>query len=125
MNQRLRIYTRGTSLNSLGELSSVYTQSGSVWGRAKHYVDGQRIVSDKEKPQHKVEVVARHFSGTTGDQIEYNGYRWEIEGVRRNYRSSVINIIANRLYPEAAKYYLQPNGTNFYLTPSGDKYLQP
>ena len=125
MNQRFKIFTRGSSLNSYGELSETFTQGSSVFGRARHYTDGESLVSRKHRPLHKVEINARHFSGSIKDQVEYLDYRWEIEGVRRSHRSGVIKIIANRLYALASGFYLQPNGINFYLTPSGNKYLQP
>ena len=124
MNQRFKIYTRGSSLNSYGELSETFTQGSSVFGRARHYTDGESLVSNKHRPLHKVEIHARHFGGGIKDHIEYLDYRWEIEGVRRSHRSSVIKIIANRLYAIVKGKYLQPNGTNFYLTPSGNYYLQ-
>jgi len=98
MNQRIKIYSRQSSINSYGERSDTYAQSGSVFGRAKHSVSDESLLSDKHQPIHKLEVTARHFSGTSGDQIEYAGYRWEIEGARRKHRSNNIKIIANRLY---------------------------
>jgi len=96
-----------------------------VFGKARHYTDGESLVSNKHRPLHKVEIKARHFSGNTKDHLEYLDYRWEIEGVRRSHRSGFIRIIANRLYAVVARKYLQPNGINFYLTPSGNYYLQP
>jgi len=125
MNQRFKLYTRGSSLNSYGELSDTFTEGSSVFGKARHYTDGESLVSNKHRPLHKVEIKARHFSGNTKDHLEYLDYRWEIEGVRRSHRSGFIRIIANRLYAVVAKKYLQPNGINFYLTPSGNYYLQP
>lgn len=125
MNQRFKVYTRGSSLNSYGELSDTFTEGSSVFGKARHYTDGESLVSNKHRPLHKVEIKARHFSGNTKDHLEYLDYRWEIEGVRRSHRSGFIRIIANRLYAVVAKKYLQPNGINFYLTPSGNYYLQP
>ena len=127
MNQRIKIYSRQSSTNSYGEQSDVYAQSGSVFGRAKHSVSNESLVSDKHQPTHKLEIASRYFSGTSGDQIEYAGFRWEVEGVRRRYRSNNITIIANRLHVAVAEilYYLQPDGSSYYLQPSGDKYLQP
>jgi len=125
MNQRFKLYTRGSSLNSYGELSDTFTEGSSVFGKARHYTDGESLVSNKHRPLHKVEIKARHFSGNTKDHLEYLDYRWEIEGVRRSHRSGFIRIIANRLYAVVARKYLQPNGINFYLTPSGNYYLQP
>jgi len=125
MNQRFKLYTRGSSLNSYGELSDTFTEGSSVFGKARHYTDGESLVSNKHRPLHKVEIKARHFSGNTKDHLEYLDYRWEIEGVRRSHRSGFIRIIANRLYAVVAKKYLQPNGINFYLTPSGNYYIQP
>lgn len=127
MNQRFTILTRQSSLNSLGELTSSYVETSKAFGRAKHVVSGTRLVNERPHPQHKVEIVARNFPATTGDQISYNGYIWEIEGVRRRHRSNNIDIIANRLHLAEVEllYYLQPDGTSFYLTPAGDKYLQP
>lgn len=127
MNQRFSILTRQSSLNSLGELTDSYVQTSQAFGRAKHTVDGSKMVNNRPRPQHKVEIVARNFPATTGDQIEYAGYRWEVEGVRRRHRSSNITVIANRLYAAVADiaYYLQPDGSSFYLTPTGDKYQQP
>lgn len=125
MNQRFTILTRQSSLNSLGELTDSYVATGKVFGRAKHTVDGTKTVNNRPRPQHKVEIVSRNFSATTGDQMEYNGYRWEIEGVRRSRRANNITVIANRLHAAAALYYLQPDGSSYYLTPAGDKYTQP
>lgn len=127
MNQRFKIYTRTSSLNSYGEESNAFAYASSVWGRAKHSVSDDALMSGKHQPSHKVEFVARSFPATTGDQIEYAGYRWEVEGVRRRHRSNNVTIIANRLHEAVvtALYYLQPDGTSFYLTPAGDKYLQP
>jgi len=127
MNQRIKIYSRQSSVNSYGEQSDVYAQSGSVFGRAKHSVSDESLLSDKHQPTHKLEVTARHFSGTSGDQIEYAGFRWEVEGVRRKHRSNNVTIIANRLFTAVREiaYYLQPDGSSFYLTPTGDKYQQP
>ncbi len=84
-------------------------------------------MSFKNKPISVIHITARNFSGTTGDEIEYSGYRWEIEGVRRKHRQNNITIIANRLRKvvPAIEYYIQPDGSSFYLTPTGDKYLQP
>lgn len=127
MNQRLSVYTRTQTLNAYGEKSNGYTLSGSVWGRVKHKAPGESLVSSKHKAIHNIEITARNFTGTNGDEIEYNGYRWEVEGVRRKYRQNNITIIANRLHKVVAaiEYYLQPDGSSFYLTPTGDKYLQP
>jgi|15BtaG_2_1085339.scaffolds.fasta_scaffold00719_11 hypothetical protein len=127
MNQRAQIYARQTSLNGYGEKSSVYSLLGSVWGRIKHKAPGESLISSKHKPVHNIEITARNFGGSTGDELEYNGYRWEVEGVRRRHRSNNIQIIANRLYSTAniIKYYRQPDGISSYLQPGGDKYLQP
>ncbi len=121
MNQRIKIYSRQSSINSYGEQSEVYTESGSVFGRAKHSASGESIASDKHNPTHKLQITARHFSGTSGDQIEYAGYRWEVEGVRRRHRQQNITIIANRLH-EALSFYVQPDGLSFYNTPTGNRY---
>ena len=127
MNQRFIILTRQSSLNSLGELTDSYVETGKVFGRAKHTVDGTKAVNNRPRPQHKVEIVSRNFPATTGDQIEYAGFRWEVEGVRRKHRSNNVTIIANRLFTAVrdVAYYLQPDGASFYLTPTGDKYQQP
>lgn len=98
MNQRFTILTRQSSLNSLGELTELYVQTGKAFGKAKHSVSGTKLVNERPRPQHKVEIVSRNFPATPGDQIEYAGYRWEIEGVRRKHRSNNITIIANRLH---------------------------
>ena len=127
MNQRFTILTRQSELNSLGELTSSYVETSKAFGRARHVVDGTSLVNERPHPNHKVQIVSRNFPATTGDQISYNGYIWEIEGVRRRHRSNNIDIVANRLHPVVAElfYYLQPDGVSLYLTPDGDKYLQP
>lgn len=127
MNQRFKIYTRTSTLNSYGEQTDAFALASSVWGRARHSVSDDTLTSDKHQPVHKIEFSARSFPASSGDQIEYAGYRWEVEGVRRRHRSSNITVIANRLYSAVADiaYYLQPDGSSFYLTPTGDKYQQP
>ena len=71
-----------------------------------------------------IQITSRTFSGTEGDEIEYNGYRWEVEGVRRKHRQNNITIIANRLHASIS-YYFQPDGTSLYTSPTGDDYIQP
>lgn len=127
MNQRFEIYTRTSNLNSYGEQTDSFVYASSVWGRARHSVSDDSLASDKHQPVHKVEFSARSFPASSGDQIEYAGYRWEVEGVRRRHRSNNVTIIANRLHAAVRQiaYYLQPDGASFYLTPTGDKYQQP
>ncbi len=127
MNQRMELFTRGVSVNSYGEQDATYTTGGSIWGKVKLMVADEKLLSSKEQPVHGMSIVARFFSGTAGDRIEFNGYRWEIDGVRRSHRSGNISITANRIHAIAAtiEYYLQPDGLSFYLQPGGDKYLQP
>ena len=125
MNQRMELFTRGTSINSYGEQTDEYTTGGSIWGRVKRSVSDEGVKSSKEQPAHSMSVLARFFSGTTGDRIEFDGYRWEIDGVRRSHRSGNISITANRIHAIASGYYLQPDGLSFYLQPGGDKYIQP
>ncbi len=98
MNQRFSIFTRTSTLNSYGEKTDAFVFASEVWGRAKHSVSDDSISSDKHQPVHKIEFKARSFPATTGDQIEYAGYRWEVEGIRRRHRSNNITVIANRLY---------------------------
>ena len=124
MNQRLSIYTRSQSLNTYGERSSTYTLSGYVWGRVKHKIGKEPLTSSKMQADSNIQITSRTFSGTEGDEIEYNGYRWEVEGVRRKHRQNNITIIANRLHA-AISYYLQPDGTSLYTSPTGDDYIQP
>ena len=125
MNQRMELFTRGVSVNSYGEQDATYATGGSIWGKVKLMVADEKLLSSKEQPVHGMSIVARFFSGTTGDRIEFNGYRWEIDGVRRSHRSGNISITANRIHAIASAYYLQPDGLSFYLQPGGDKYLQP
>ena len=126
MNQRFKIYTRTQTLNDYGEKTDAFNYASSVWGRAKHSVSDDSLVSDKHQPIHRVEFEARSFPASSGDQIEYAGYRWEVEGVRRRHRSNNITVIANRLYAAVASYYLQPDGSSYYLQPDGSSYyLQP
>ena len=127
MNQRMELFTRGVSVNGYGEQDATYTTGGSIWGKVKLMVADEKLLSSKEQPVHGMSIVARFFSGTAGDRIEFNGYRWEIDGVRRSHRSGNISITANRIHAIAAtiEYYLQPGGLSSYLQPGGDKYLQP
>lgn len=127
MNQRLELYTRGVSINSYGEQDATYTTGGSIWGKVKLMVSDEKLLSNKEQPVRSMSIIARFFDGTTGDRIEYDGYRWEIDGVRRSHRSGNISITANRIHAIAPvlEYYLQPDGLTYYLTPTGDKYQQP
>lgn len=125
MNQRMEIFTRGASINGYGERTDEYTTGGSIWGRVLRSVADDGVTSSKEQPVHSMSVMARFFTGTTGDRIEFDGYRWEIDGVRRSHRAGNISITANRIHAVVASYYLQPDGISFYLQPGGDKYLQP
>ena len=127
MNQRLELFTRGVSINSYGEQDATYTTGGSIWGKVKLTVSDEKLMSNKEQPIRSMSIMARFFSGTTGDRIEFDGYRWEIDGVRRNHRAGNISITANRIHAIAAavEYYFQPDGLSYYLQPGGDKYLQP
>ena len=124
MNQRMELFTRGVSIDSYGEQDATYTTGGSIWGKVKLMVADEKLLSSKEQPVHGMSVMARFFSGTTGDRIEFNGYRWEIDGVRRSHRSGNISITANRIHA-TIEYYLQPDGLSFYLQPGGDKYRTP
>jgi len=98
MNQRMELFTRGTSINGYGEQTAAYTTGGSIWGKVKLKVADEKLLSSKEQPVHGMSVMARFFSGTTGDRIDFDGYRWEIDGVRRSHRSGNISITANRIY---------------------------
>tara|TARA_R110000823_G_scaffold297453_1_gene417573 strand:+ start:77 stop:379 length:303 start_codon:yes stop_codon:yes gene_type:complete len=97
MNHRIAIYARTATLNAYGEQSDTYSLSGSVWGRVKHSAGDESVLSGKENAAQEINIVARNFSGTTGDEIEYDGYRWGIEGVRRKHRQLNTTITANRL----------------------------
>ena len=125
MNQRFKIYTRTSTLNSYGEKTDDYIYASSVWGRARHSVSDDVLQSDKHQPIHKVEFNARSFPAASGDQIEYAGYRWEVEGVRRKHRSNNVTIIANRLHRALDRFYNQPDGSSLYVAPSGEFYQQP
>ena len=119
---RLQIYAKSSAINSHGE--SELTTSFLRYLRVKLMVADEKLLSSKEQPVHGMSVMARFFSGTTGDRIEFNGYRWEIDGVRRSHRSGNISITANRIHA-TIEYYLQPDGLSFYLQPGGDKYRTP
>lgn len=125
MNQRISLFSRSASLNSYGEQSDSFTSSGSVFASVKHKATSEKFDSGQHRIIHKATAIARHCSIGAGDEVEYSGYRWDVEGVRRSHRAGNIKIELNRLYKLAAGFYLQPNGINFYLTPSGNKYLQP
>lgn len=125
MNQRINLFSRSASLNSYGEQSDSFTSSGSVFASVKHKATSEKFDSGQDRIIHRATAIARHCSIGAGDEVEYAGYRWDVEGVRRSHRAGNIKIELNRLYKLAAGFYLQPNGINFYLTPSGNKYLQP
>lgn len=125
MNQRISLFSRSASLNAYGEQSDSFTSSGSIFASVKHKATSEKFDSGQHRIIHKATAIARHCSIGAGDEVEYAGFRWDVEGVRRSHRGGNITIELNRLYKLAAGYYLQPNGVNFYLTPSGYKYLQP
>lgn len=125
MNQILYLYDRSSSLNSYGEQSDSFTFVGSVFASVKHKATSEKFDSGQHRIIHKATAVARHCSIGAGDEVEYAGYRWDVEGVRRSHRAGNIKIELNRLFKVPPGKYTQPDGINFYLTPSGGYYLQP
>ena len=98
MNQRISLFSRSASLNSYGEQSDSFTSSGSVFASVKHKATSEKFDSGQHRIIHKATAIARHCSIGAGDEVEYAGYRWDVEGVRRSHRAGNIKIELNRLF---------------------------
>ena len=131
LNRLLVIKSKGTTLNSFGEPNhSTYSEYTSLWGNVAVSTATEKFVANSDHPFQVVSFKTRYRDDINTDMvIEYDGYRYDIEGIKRlgqrRKKHMVITALRDESIPVVLFNYFQPDGLSFYLQPGGDKYIQP
>jgi SPP1 family predicted phage head-tail adaptor len=85
LNRLLVIKSKGQTLNSLGEPNhSTLSEYTSLWGSVSVASAAEKFVADSDHPFQVVLFKTRYRPDITDDMvIEYDGYRYDIEGIKR------------------------------------------
>lgn len=131
LNKLIAIKTKGSVLNEFGEPSfTEYADFLSVWCRKNIMSVYEKWTTNGDHSTQAASFRIHSRDGITSDMvIEFEGYRYDITGVKQvGTRSQFIDILATRtelisssslpLYLQpGGDNYRQPDGTSFYLIP--------